>query len=319
MSAVAAIAIFAGAFAILLKSADFFVDGAVGVGDIFKIPKILVGIVLVSLATTLPELSVSVQAAYLGHPEIALGNAVGSVMADEGIALAMAAIIGICIPVNSHVLKNFGIFLISSAFLSYAFAFDSFIGRIEGILLVLLLAGYYYYLIKTEKSKYAQQAGKVYPSPSNPKPKRILTLFIIGAGGVIVSSRLVIWSGLWIAKILEVPEIIIGLSMIAIGTSLPEIATAIASVLKGHGEIAIGNILGADVLNLLWIIGTAAIVNPIRVNPRTIAFAYPWMLLVVVTMVLLMRYRYQLTRKKGILLMGLYVVYLFQITRWMSG
>jgi len=317
MSVIAAALIFAGALAILLKSAGFFVDGAVGIADIFRIPKIVVGIVLVSLATTLPEFSVSVQAAYLGHPEIALGNAVGSVMADEGLALAAAAIIGVSIAVDRHILKNFGIFLIISAFISYAFAFDAFIGRTEGILLVLLLAGYYYYLIRRETSKRTQEVRK--EGSSDPKLKRILTFFIIGAVGVIVSSRLVLWSGLWIAKIFGVPEIIIGLTMIAIGTSLPEISTAITSALKGHGEIAIGNVLGADVLNILWIIGTAATVRPIRVNPRTIAFAYPWMLLVVIAMVLLMRHRHQLTRKKGLLLMGLYGIYFYQMARWIHG
>ncbi len=317
MSVIVAVLIFAAALAILLKSANFFVDGAVGIANIFGIPKIVVGIVLVSLATTLPEFSVSVQSAYLGHPEIALGNAVGSVMADEGLALSLAAIIGISIAVDKNILKSFGFFLIASAFISYAFAFDAFIGRIEGILLISLLAGYYYYLIRKGMPKSAQQRQK--KSFSHPKLKRILVFFLIGGAGVIVSSRLVIWSGLSIAKIFGVPEIIIGMTMIAIGTSLPEISTAIVSAVKGHGEIAIGNILGADVLNLLWIIGAAAIVNPIRVNPRTIAFAYPWMLLVVVTMVILMWHRHQLTRKKGILLMALYVVYFSQLLRWIHA
>ena len=317
MSVIVAVLIFAAALAILLKSANFFVDGAVGIANIFGIPKIVIGIVLVSLATTLPEFSVSVQAAYLGHPEIALGNAVGSVMADEGLALSLAAIIGISIAVDRNILKSFGFFLIGSAFISYAFAFDAFIGRIEGILLISLLAGYYYYLIRKGMPKSAQQRQK--KSLSHPKLKRILVFFLIGGAGVIVSSRLVIWSGLSIAKIFGVPEIIIGMTMIAIGTSLPEISTAIVSAVKGHGEIAIGNILGADVLNLLWIIGAAAIVNPIRVNPRTIAFAYPWMIIVVVTMVILMWHRHQLTRKKGILLMALYAIYFFQMARWIHG
>ena len=317
MGVISAAIIFAGAFAILWKSADFFVDGAVGIADTFGIPKIVVGIVLVSLATSLPEFSVSVQAAYLGHSEIALGNVVGSVMANAGLALAVAAIIGVSIAVDRHILKSFGIFLIISAFISYAFAFDAFIGRIEGILLLFLLAGYYYYLIKRETLKGRQGVRK--EGSSDPKLRRILFFFIIGIVGVIISSRLIIWSGLWIAKILGVPEIIIGLTVIAIGTSLPEISTAIASALKGHGEIAIGNILGANILNILWIIGTAATVRPIRVNPRTIAFAYPWMLLVVVAMVLLMWHRHQLTRKKGVLLMGLYGIYFYQVVRWIQG
>ncbi len=159
MSIVAVVIIFAVAFAILWKSAAFIVDGAVGIADIFRIPKIVVGIVLVSLATALPEFSVSVQAAYLGHSEIALGNVVGSVIANVGLALAAAAIIGVSIAVDRHILKNHGIFLVICVFVSYVFVFDAYIGRIEGILLLLLLAGYYY-LVRRETSKRTQEVRK---------------------------------------------------------------------------------------------------------------------------------------------------------------
>lgn len=325
MNIVIVVCVFGGALLLLLKSADFFVEGAVGIAYIFKISKIVVGIVLVSLATTLPELSVSVQSAYLGHPEMALGNAVGSVMCDEGIALAMAAILSASIAVEKHTLKRFGFFLILSTFLTYGFAFDAFIERWEGVILVSLLAGYFYYLVRTEKSRNTQEAeileeelADSIKDGSGPSLKRIIIFFILGAAGVILSSRAVIWAGLEMAEILGVPEIIIGLTMVAIGTSLPEITTAIVSALKGHGEVAVGNVLGADVLNILWIIGVAASVNPIRVNPRTIAFAYPWMLAVVVVMVILLRYRYELTRRKGFLLLGMYAVYLYQMAKWMA-
>lgn len=320
-----AIATFTGAFAILLKSADYFVSGAVGISDIFRIPKVVVGIVLVGLATSSPELAVSVQAAYLGHPEIALGNGIGSVVANNGLALALAAMVASSIVVDRRILKSFALFLICVAFLSYILALNAFIARIEGLLLLSLLAGYYYYLVRKGGSDRRQRARKTEASDqkekatSDPKLKRIVFLFIIGAAGVIVSSRLIIWSSLWIAEFFKVPEVILGLTMIAVGTSLPEISTAIVSVRKGHGELAVGNVLGADILNILLIIGAAATVNPIRVNPRTITFAYPWMLFVVVVMVLLMRHRYKLTRIKGVLLLLLYAVYLFQLVKWVQG
>jgi len=320
MNAVIIICIFVGALFLLLKSASWFVGGAVGIAHIFNVPKIIIGIILVSLATTLPEFSVSVQAAYLGYPEVALGNAIGSVMCD-GVALAIAAIISLTIPVDKDVLRRFGPFLIGGALLSYLFAFDASIERYEGIILVLLLIVYFYYLIKSEKSRSRERKEQKMQieevTSDDPDLKKIIIFFIIGTVGVILSSRVIIWSGLKLARIFEVPEIIIGLTMVAVGTSLPEITTAIISALKGHGEVAVGNVLGADVLNLLWIIGAAATVNPMKVNPKTIVFAYPWMILVVAVMLLMMRYKYQFSRKKGLLLLGLYVVYLYQMTKWM--
>jgi len=266
--------------------------------------------------TTSPEFAVSVQAAYLGHPEVALGNAVGSVVADDAFALALAAIIA-GISIDKQVLKRFGVFLIFSALLSYLLALDASVTRVEGLVLASLLVGYYLYLIKTgaqQRKSHLNTEG--YVEARKVTFRRVLLLFLTGAGGVIVSARLVVWSGLSIAEYFGIPEVVIGLTVIALGTSLPEISTAVVSARKGKGEIAVGNILGADVLNILWIIGVSALVNPIKVDPKTIEFAYPWMLLVVAVMLLLMRHRYELTRWKGLLLLSLYVVYLFQLAKF---
>lgn len=304
------------AFIFLLKSADFFVDGAVGLTDRLRLPRILIGIVLMGFLTTSPEFAVSVQAAYLGHPEVALGNAIGSVVADDACALALAAVIA-GVSVDRHVLKRFGVFLIFSALLSYVFALDASVTRVEGLVLASLLVGYYLYLVKTAARQRKRQANADGDAEARKVTfRRVLLLFLVGAGGVVVSARLVVWSGLSIAEYFGIPEVVIGLTVIALGTSLPEISTAVVSARKGKGEIAVGNILGADVLNILWIIGVSAMVNPIKVDPKTIEFAYPWMLLVVAVMLLLMRYRYELTRWKGALLLGLYAVYLFQLAKF---
>ncbi|WP_309493479.1 calcium/sodium antiporter [Candidatus Hecatella orcuttiae] len=308
--------VFISAFIFLLKSADFFVDGAAGLADKLGLPRIFIGIVLMGFLTTSPEFAVSVQAAYLGHPEVALGNAVGSVVADDAFALALAAIIA-GISIDKQVLKRFGVFLIFSALLSYLLALDASVTRVEGLVLASLLVGYYLYLIKTgaqQRKSHLNTEG--YVEARKVTFRRVLLLFLTGAGGVIVSARLVVWSGLSIAEYFGIPEVVIGLTVIALGTSLPEISTAVVSARKGKGEIAVGNILGADVLNILWIIGVSALVNPIKVDPKTIEFAYPWMLLVVAVMLLLMRHRYELTRWKGLLLLSLYVVYLFQLAKF---
>ena len=306
--------VFLVAFAILLKSADLFVDGAVGLAHLLHFPKMLVGVVLMGLATTSPELAVSVISAYRGHASVALGNAVGSVIAN-GLALALAAVIASRIAVDRRLLKNVGIFLIAVFAFSFLLAFDAKVTRIEGLILVVLLVLYFAYLAWD-----GHRRRNEIPSPVEAEPDvsrlsigRIVLLFSGGAVGVIVSSHLIVESGLFIAEYFHLPEIVIGLTLIALGTSLPEVSTAIVAARKGHAEVAVGNILGADILNILLIIGASATVHPIQVNPKDIRFAYSWAFLIVMVMLLCMRHRHTLTRKKGVLLLGLYGVYLVQV------
>ncbi|RKY73211.1 MAG: hypothetical protein DRQ14_04695 [Candidatus Latescibacterota bacterium] len=301
--------VFSGAFALLLKSAGWFVEGAVGLAERFRVSKTAVGVVLVGLATTSAELAVSVQAAWLGHPEIALGNGVGSVVADDGLVLAVGVLLAGSVAVDRRVLRSIGPFLLGGFGLSFLFARDFHISRPEGLVLVLLLVGYYAYIVRAgKKGKF----GVPLDAAEAPMALgKVLLLFSGGAAGVLVSSYLVIESGLDIAKFLGIPEVVIGLTMIALGTSLPELSTAIAAARKGHAEVSVGNILGADVLNILLIIGSAALVNPITVEPETIRFSYPWAFLVVVTMLVLMRHRYRLTRAKAVLLLSLYGTFIF--------
>ncbi|HIE04118.1 MAG TPA: calcium/sodium antiporter [Candidatus Latescibacteria bacterium] len=295
--------VFSGALALLLKSAGWFVEGAVGLAERFKVSKTAVGVVLVGLATTSAELAVSVQAAWLGHPEIALGNGVGSVVADDGLVLAVGVLLARSVAVDRRVLRSVGPFLLGGFGLSFLFAWNSHISRLEGLVLVLLLVGYYAYMVRAgRKGKLGAPVDVEVPMALS----KVLLLFSGGAAGVLVSSYLVIESGLKIAKLLGTPEVVIGLTMIALGTSLPELSTAIAAARKGHAEVSVGNILGADVLNILLIIGSAALVNPITVEPETIRFSYPWAFFVVTTMLVLMRHKYRLNRAKAVLLLLLY-------------
>ncbi len=309
-------------FVILAKSADVFVDSSVGIAEALRVPKIIIGIVLMGFATTAPEFAVSVQSAYLGHPEIALGNAVGSVICDDGLALALAAIVAPApILINSRVLKTTGIFLVLIYILAYLMAWNGTFGRPEGMVLVFLLAGYILFVIIVEVRR--RKAGSTLHLPGEQKdeapaagnPTRSLgrqfLYFSLGLAGIIISSRLVLWSSINFARYLNIPEVIIGLTAIAIGTSLPEIVTCVVAAKKGEGEIAVGDILGADILNVLWIIGVSSVVNPMHVSTRIINFMFPWMLLIVGTMLVSMRIGYRMGKTKGIVLLALYAIYLF--------
>jgi cation:H+ antiporter len=305
-------------FALLFKCADWFVRGASSIAETLKVSKMIIGIVLVGLATTTPEFFVSVIAAYLGHPEIALGNAIGSVICDDGIAMALAALIApTAILINCRTLKAVGIFLLAIDFLAYFLARNGQIGRAEGFFFILILVIYYIFMIKSHRSnifRTDQEREKLRKSHSSSlrkgQLKQPLLLFMGGIVGVILISRVVVWSAVHIARFFQISEIIIGLTVVAIGTSLPEISTCITAALKGEGEIAVGNIIGADILNILWIIGVASIVNPIKVEVQLVNFTFPYMILVVATMLIAMRIGCRLGKIKGLILLVLYLVYL---------
>lgn len=306
-----AIQVFLVAALVLFRAGDLFVTGAVGLSVRLNMPKILVGIVIVGFSTTMPELLVSLQAAIAGKPEIALGNAIGSVIADDALALALAAIIA---PILLHQKKTFRIaalFLIVVDFVAYFLAFDGTLNRPEGIILVTGLFLYIGYAIYSAKKGQALiPAEKIETEEEMVGWGAITWSFLAGFIGVLVASNLIVESGTVIATAIGVPEIVIGLTIIALGTSLPEIATVIAAARKGEGEVAAGNIIGADILNILWIAGMSAIVNPIVVDPKIINFSFPAMIAVVGTMLIFLRTKWRLDKWEGYVLLGMYVAYM---------
>ncbi len=308
-------AIIIASFFVLTKSANFLVDGSVAIAYRFNIPKVIIGIVLVSFATTTPEFTVSLISAFKGYPEIALGNALGSVIADDALALALGMIVApAAIAIDSKILKSAGIFLVAVDIITFVLAANGVISRFEGALLILILFGYFGWVILNEKRKKnggltEDLDSEVMEHVTGSVFSQILK-FVVGVAGVVIASRFLVDSSVWTAQYFNVPQVIIGLTMVAIGTSLPEIATSIIAARKGHGDLAFGDIIGADILNILWIIGTASLARPITVAPKIIYFAFPSMLIIVVTMLLFARHKYRLTRCKGIILLLMYIVYL---------
>ena len=314
-------AAFLAAFAILFKCADLFVDGASRIATILNIPKLLVGIVLVGLATTAPEFAVSVIAAIRGLPELALGNAIGSVIVDDCVALALAAILApTVIFINCRMLRIFGAFLLGIDFLAYFLARDGVLNRWEGLILISLLGVYFVLLFKvrsfrapgmTDNGEAENSAGPRMNAAVRRDLRAPALKFLIGLAGVILTAEVIVRSAEYVARYFAIPEIIIGSTIVAIGTSLPEVSTCITAALRREGELAVGNILGADVLNILWIIGVASLTNPIIVDRAIINFKFPYMILVVTVMLVLMSIGCRLNRYKGFILLGFYLLYLF--------
>ena len=302
-------------FILLFKCADIFVDSAIAVAQDFKIPKILIGLVLVSLATSAPELCVSMVAAFKGAPKIALGNAVGSVICNEGLALSLAGILTVSsIAVVPVVLKSSGIFLIIISVLSYAFVFfDQTLSRMEGVVLVALFAGYLFFLFKNRlyEEPGAQPAQDTAEKEAGETSlTKHFCLFAVSLVGIIFVSDYIVVSATVIARSFQVSESIIAMTLVAFGTSVPEVATSITAARKGEGAIAVGNILGSDIINICLVAGASAIANDLVLGPRDISFMFPVMIIIVVTMLCMLRRGNSLTRAKGMVLFSLYLSYL---------
>jgi cation:H+ antiporter len=272
------------------------------------------------MATTAPEFGVSVMSSFLGKPEFALGNAVGSVVCDDGVALAFAAVLApTAIFVNCRMLKIIGPFLLAIDFIAYGLARDGVINRLDGAILMCLLGVYFVLIIRNPRFRLENPRRNEERPDQNKRNvflenklhlKRPVLLFGLGLIGVVLTTRAVIWSAENIARYFSISEIVIGATILAIGTSLPEISTCIMAALKGEGEIAVGDILGADVLNILWIIGVASLVKPIQVELDIINFTFPFMIFIVTVMLVSMRIGCRLTKIKGVILFAIYLVYL---------
>jgi cation:H+ antiporter len=302
-------------FLVLARCAGLFVDTSVAIATKLSIPKLVIGIVLVSLATTAPELAVSLTSALKGAPEMALGNAIGSVICDDGLALALAGLLAASpILVLPHILKTSGLFLIGIQVLLFLFILpDLTLSRGEGFVLVALFVLYMGFLYRQHKlGRLGEESvlEEVDEAVVEKSLKAIIGLFLLGFLGIIVASEFVVTSAESIALWAGIPDAVIALTLVAFGTSVPEVATCIQAARKGHGAIAVGNILGADIMNICWVAGASSMANPLTLAPREFYFMFPAMFLIVGAMLLMLRLGYRLTRAKGAALLGLYILYL---------
>lgn len=302
------------AFAVLAKCADLFVESAVSLANRLRIPKLVIGIVLVSLATTAPELSVSLIAALRGAPQMALGNAVGSVICNAGLGLSLCAVFSAAaVPVIPHILKTAGRFFLTVSGLCFLFVlFDGTLSRWEGAALVALFAGYLAFLYRQHRG--GRFAGDIDPDAVEehlhlPLP-RLLVVLAVALGGIILSSSFIVTSATAIARSFGIPEAVIALTLVALGTSIPEVATCVTSARKGHGDLAVGNILGANIMNICWVAGASSLANALVLTRKEILFMFPAMFVIAGTTLWALRTGYRLTRAQGFLLLGLYAAYL---------
>ena len=272
---IAAAAIIAG-FAILIWSADLFIVGAAAIARNMGMSPIMIGLTIVSIGTSAPEVLVSLTAAFSGAGELAIGNAIGSNIANIGLALGVTLLITPMLILQSAIKKELTILLAVTAMVGLMLA-DHALSGPEGWLLVSAMVFVMAYIMRTHiRDPKLQSESAEEPLVELPRARAWLT-FAIGLFLLIASARLLVWGAVIIAKGLGVSELLIGLTVVAIGTSLPELAATIASARRGHAEIALGNIIGSNLFNLLTVMAIPGIVSFQVLGPSVIARDYPAM------------------------------------------
>ncbi len=281
------------------------------------VPQVIIGATIVSLGTTLPEASVSVFAAIQGNPDLALGNAIGSIIANASLIIGFAALLG-KVPVDKNAIQRQGNLQFYLALLLIFFSLPMWVsgsgGLIHqwmGFILVSMLLLYLYLSIKWSKQSSRESLENQDDGPNN--TIRHLLLLAVGMSLVIASSKILIPTVEIIAYRIGIPQSIVAATLVAFGTSLPELITAITAVRKGHGGLAVGNIVGANVLNILFVVGLSASVTKqgLFVPIEFYKLQFPAMLIILIAFrIFANNWDQQISKKEGAVLAALYVVYI---------
>lgn len=300
-------------FLLLMWSANTFADNALLLGKHFNISKILIGIVILGFGTSTPELLVSALSAWQGNSGLAIGNAIGSNITNILLVLGVTLCI-LAIRIDTELIrKNFLLLLAATALFSLLI-FDHQLSFIDGVILAVALI-FILYLLSCFEEQTNSSAEETSPAFNQALSKTFTGLFI-GLAILLASSKLVVWSATEIALQLGVSDLIIGLTIVAFGTSLPELATCIASAMKKHGELALGNIVGSNIFNTLGVTATASLIVTYNLPEQIFTRDYPVMLIstgVLFLLVLVFLRKKFIPRGFGLLFIAGYAAYIYLI------
>lgn len=310
------IVIFIGSLVVLIVAGEFLVKGASQIAIKIHLSPLVVGLTIVAFGTSAPELFISINSALQGSPDIAIGNVVGSNICNLALVLGAAAIIN---PINIQ--KNsFNIdwpVAMGASVLLYLFMLNQLLGTIEGIIFVMLLGIYLFIIIKKSR-KDTKAVRELEKELSQPKPNRLqvlldIFLIIIGCLGLYYGSDWFVTSAKIISSHLGVSERVIGISIVAIGTSLPELVTAGVASYKKATDLALGNLIGSNIFNILSILGITSIIKNIEINELILNIDIFWMLAITILILPLMITRSEISRFEGFILLAFYAYYIFVV------
>ena len=305
--------LFAAGLVCIIKGGDLFVDAASWIAEASGIPKFIIGATIVSFATTLPEMLVSVFAALEGNADIAVGNAVGSVTANTGLIMCLSLVCMTCLMER----RQFGVkaCLLLAAILSlFCFTRDGRLSVAEGLLVLVIFAGF---LAESLISARREQGTELKedeerPAVSGKTVAGNIVKFVLGAAGIMLGAQLLIDNGSAIASLLGVPDAIIAATMIAIGTSLPELVTTLTAIRKRESSLSVGNIIGANIMDLTLILPLCSLIlgKPLPVQSQGMLLDIPACLIICAAVLVPALWKGKFQRWMGFLAGGLYIVYL---------
>ena len=300
---------------LLVKSADLFVDGCSNIAKALGIPPLIIGLTIVAFGTSAPETAVSVSASIKGVNDISLGNVVGSNICNLLLVLGFSSLAGTICTKKKALTRDF-MYVIFSGILLFIMGFRYFgrggvksvINRLDGVILLLLLVLYLYVLIKDSIKSVKKNDVKSKFSFKD------VVFAVIGLIGIIFGGQLVVNSAIEVAKVLGVSQSVIALTIVAIGTSLPELVTSVVASKKGEDDIAVGNVVGSNIFNIFFILGLSSVINPIIYDMNSFIDIIIMLFSSVLVYVLIAR-GLKLEKKKGIFLLFVYALYMLYILR----
>lgn len=312
MGLLVTIVLFLVGIVFIVKGGDFFVDAAAWVAEVSGIPKLIVGATIVSLATTLPEMLVSVFAAKDGNVDMAIGNAVGSVTANIGLIMAISLI---CIPA---VIKRMdylpkSVLMIAAAIVIVIGGFFGEIGGMLALVLFVIFALFFYENLRSAIAAGGDDTNERRKVESRQEIATNIVKFVVGAVGIVVGARLLVDNGSELASIMGISDRIIGVTVVAVGTSLPELVTTLTAIAKKQSSLSVGNILGANIIDLTLILPLSALVSgkALPISASSATFDLPACLLVGAIAVIPAMIASRFRRWQGVVMLIVYIGYVY--------
>lgn len=338
------IAIFIVSLVLLAKGADYFVEYSGRIAKRFNVSDFIIGLTITSIGTSVPELAASISASVNGYPGIIIGNVVGSNIANIGLILGLSATFK-AFQTEKKMYERDGFIMITSVLLFFVFVLNNLISRYEAALLLIAYVFYLFFLIKTDSKEKPYQfrdfmkyvfdfeyitplRSKLYKSLlRKPKAERTpredqivkgfskdllkdIVLVVISCIAVVIGAKYLINSAVWFAALLDIPDSVVGLSIVAVGTSLPELTVSLSAVKKGKGGIVVGNVLGSNIANVFLILGVSASIGPMTVSEISVTYTIPIMLFFSLAFLYFVKSDWQIKRYQGALAIAAYVIFM---------
>lgn len=299
---------------LLYYGAEYLVTGSSRLALSLGVRPLVVGLTVVAFATSMPELMVSLFATTRGASSMAVGNIIGSNIANIGLILGVAALIAPLVVTRSTLVREVPI-MVAASLGAYLVVMDGELSFTNGLVLFVSLLVFLVYCVMTAREPSVPDDGEVKKAICNASAGRgrNIVLVLVGMAGLGFGAELMVRGAVMIATLFGISELVIGLSIVAVGTSLPELAASVMSAWKGEMDISVGNVIGSNIFNVLFVLGVCPMIQPITIEPRVLTLDFPIMLAffaLFIGLLTMMSPRLQLGRKRGVLLLGAYLLFI---------